>query len=437
MRETMAGAMKRTMGASLLGLLVFSCGDAVETPQVGPIGASKVGLKSTSLAALMTAPEAELEQDLYVNGSRWVHVRKVEQFAEAGEYENNEAERIRRLQSGEVEADHQGAGKTHEERRAELAEAYRGVSLFRGHEYRQSEPAWAIADAILAQERQPVDDRKPVAAPLPDEPPVEDNVGQAVQGNDTRSLIRSNTSYPFRAQSRNIHWQESGGGRVTLSACSGTMIGPSTMLTAAHCLHSGTSWYPGNWQEAMGVDHQDGWPAGHPYGVIDCVWGTLPGAWTSNNTSVTNDYAVFEFSGCGLYPGNTVGWLGLWAANDASLHQQSMNVYGYPGDSEGCLGGTCFWPSIWGTADSTNAGEDGSTAIQYDTDATGGQSGAGVYLFSGNSRYIVGIHKGENWELTNGWYNFGRRVTTSLLSFIESNSDWTRSNQFPGGYASQ
>jgi V8-like Glu-specific endopeptidase len=377
--------------------------------------------------------ETELSKDRVIGGTRYVHVRKVDKWGSEGEYEAREA---RRKVKERADAE-QGIGLSSrvptkpKRTREQLAEDMRGVAYFRGHEYRQAEPAWAAADAILnATDEHTIAPPKSAATNNGERPP-EDYQGQAIQGTDSRQKRRDNTSYPMRAQMV----LEVGG-----FGCTATLIGPTTALTAAHCLHTGSGWRPGDWRTAPGADRDDviNIPIGfeRPYGTYTCHWGTVPGAWINGDTAVENDYAVIDYSGCNLTPGNTVGWLGVWSAGEPQLAGQSMYVYGYPGKQSDCVGG-CNWPTIWGIGDSANTGTYGSDSIKYDTDTTGGQSGAGVYIFYGGSRYLVGIHKGENWSIFNGWFNYGRRANEGLLSFIEATSQWRRSPLFPGGNASQ
>lgn len=213
------------------------------------------------------------------------------------------------------------------------------------------------------------------------------------------------------------------------------------MITAAHCLHSGSSWLSGAWLESPGVDSQD--VNQTPYGTETCVWGTISGAYAAGSTGAENDYAVIEFSGCGRAPGNAVGWLGVWSRDDTALENQTMYIYGYPGDNDSennctlcCVGGSCLWPSIWGSGSATNAKVSGTDRIRYDTDATGGQSGSAVYNIYNSNRYVVGVHKGHSWSLWDGWFNTGRRVNNAFMSFLETHSAWRRSSFFYGQYAS-
>lgn len=220
--------------------------------------------------------------------------------------------------------------------------------------------------------------------------------GKQVIGADGRSLRRDNTSYPWRAMA----WLDTG--------CTGTFIGASTLITAAHCVNDGTSWmlptaYPG-------YDSQDADP--DPYGSFGCYSITIPGGWDTSHP-IAYDYAVLEYSGCGVYPGNTVGWLGVYATNtEANIEGTTINLGGYPGDKAN-------YPQIWYMANSSlNAS---SPAVYHTIDTYNGQSGSAIYQFRTGSpcdgRCVIGIHKGAT-----GSQNWGRWLDTTVWSFIQTYS---------------
>ena len=63
-------------------------------------------------------------------------------------------------------------------------------------------------------------------------------------GNDDRIQIANTKVYPFSA----IGYLESKNAKGEYESCSATLIGPSTVLTAAHCLYNHDA---GGWQEDM------------------------------------------------------------------------------------------------------------------------------------------------------------------------------------------
>lgn len=63
-----------------------------------------------------------------------------------------------------------------------------------------------------------------------------------------------------------------------------------------------------------------------------------------------------------------------------------------------------------------------SFEVDYDTDTSSGQSGAGVnmFLFGGNAQYVVAVHRGSTG--VTGHANYGRRLDSTVLGFIGATS---------------
>lgn len=320
--------------------------------------------------------------------------------------------------------------------RDELAWRFRAKALINGREY-ISEPDYATADRYLAG--------KPGAALQPSVfnaagvTPVEELIPKdAIWGNDDRIQKRNNTTFPFSAML--LLSQESttfaGNGAW---ACTATMIGPTTAVTAAHCVHNGTSFSP--WlQWAPGVDSLDANKT--PYGWQNrCYTPVVPGGWDSNR-DVEDDYAIIEFSnmyasGCGLAPGNATSWLGLFEAGTATIENNTGYMYGYPwGNSCRCSHdqedpdgacSTCNWPSIWGHGNGTPE-VDSSNAIEHELDTVGGMSGSAIYMIvdppgaAASGRYIFGINKGSREDVFGNDDGHGRRVYNGFINWVQNAS---------------
>jgi glutamyl endopeptidase len=229
------------------------------------------------------------------------------------------------------------------------------------------------------------------------EAPMEDLImPNVVIGADDRVLRRDNSSYPMSTQV----WNDWG--------CSGTLIGPSTMVTAAHCVHDGNDWF--RWPVYRpGTDIQDVSP--YAFGEFGCYDVTIPGGWDGG--TVSEDYAVIEFSNCGAYPGNATGWLGFYATDSGgNISGRTSYIYGYPGDK-------APYPQIWGIGNSSLSTSIWYPArVFYSIDTFNGQSGSGVYQIRDGGRYVVAIH--------NGGYdsdeNQGRWLDVSVANFIRAYS---------------
>jgi glutamyl endopeptidase len=327
----------------------------------------------------------------------------------------------------------------------ELARAMRPVTLVNGCEYVR-EPDVKLAEWARRYQNE-VLTYEGSAGKAPSEREVEegngirtsikgaDNNRATIIGTDLREKRRDNTSYPMRTQV--VLSNLNGGGR-----CSGTMIGASTMITAAHCVHNGDNWLATKtW--SPGADSED--TVDFPYNpwasyptnnaanpaVFQCYVVTIPGGYADGADSEW-DFAVIEFSdmfpeiqNCNLFPGNTVGWLG-WGSQGSSTIEDSINyIYGYPGTSTAkkcgvaggtCAGGPCNWPQIWGWGRSDFEVDD--EMLEHHVDTTGGQSGSGVYNKAQGFRKVIGIHQGCN----SSTENRARRIDSTVIGFVKSNS---------------
>lgn len=338
-----------------------------------------------------------------------------------------------------------------------LAESLRGLALYQGHVFLEAKPPLELARKTLEHHRllqrgasveelerlfpgvavtqgtaarttdfEKVEGRAPAGAAGQVGPPA-----QIVHGVDDR-LVFNNLSYPHRAQ---IVFDNTGStSSINGSQGSGTLIGRSTALSAAHVF-----WDEGNdtWEAdhiwAPGFDSQDS--DSSPWGDwFRCYWVTIPLAYTTNEDENAWDFAVLDFNvGCNSVdngvnsdrPGATVGWLGHYTASGSTIEDHTGHVRGYPGAS-----GTCGSPGqtcnvrVWGDISSPSENDASSEEIRYDADTSGGQSGSAFYHYADPScsgcdfgPYLVGIHR-VGGATTNG----ARRYESTVRSFVQANS---------------
>ena len=207
----------------------------------------------------------------------------------------------------------------------ELEEVLRPVVLGEGHEYTVD----YSLDGFVKQLRADDGERHTSSyAPVPRAKtehidPDSVLVASGIIGADNRVVRRDNTLYPCR---RLTYLPLAGGGY----SGSGTMIGPSTALTAAHVVHNGTNWLALP-SVAPGSDRDD--PTPFPFGNFGGYNVTVPNGWINNNGGDARfDYAVIEFSGYG-----TPGWGERLEGPRGSARQRRqrairMYVYGHPSD---------------------------------------------------------------------------------------------------------
>jgi len=302
----------------------------------------------------------------------------------------------------------------------ELERLFRGVPVTQGTAARTADFEQVEGTAAAAAGRGA---RQPRRAQDP-EP------AQIVHGVDDR-VVLNNLVYPHRAQ---IVFDNTGStNSIDGAEGSGTLIGRSTALSAAHVFwDEGNGTWEADHKWAPGFDSQDA--DSSPWGDwFRCYWVTIPLAYTTNVNQNAWDFAVLDFNvGCNSVdngvnsdqPGATVGWLGHYTASESTIEDLTGFVRGYPG------AGTCGNPGqacnvrVWGDISSSSENDASSDAISYLADTSGGQSGSAFYHYADPScsgcdfgPYLVGIHR-----VGGTTTNSARRYNSTVRSFVQANS---------------
>lgn len=223
--------------------------------------------------------------------------------------------------------------------------------------------------------------------------------GEAIErvfGRDDRVRVGNTTAYAWRTLCK-LEITAANGMRF---GCSGSFIGPRTILTNGHCvfMHDHGGWA----RKIRVVPGMNG--AAEPFGAAESSHFISVSGWTRDRSS-NYDYAVIILPPSAKL-GNTVGWMGLASLSFFSLMGLRVNNAGYPGDKP--------YGTQWWNANNVLAVTD--RRVYYRIDTFNGQSGSPVWRFRDGKRHIVAVHN-TGGALFNGSVRLVKPVFDNLVKW--------------------
>lgn len=234
-----------------------------------------------------------------------------------------------------------------------------------------------------------------------------------VKGPDDRVPVEDTTAYPYRSVTRLFSQYDTSTSSGSL--CSGAMVGPYHVLTAAHCVHDSEKGYAERVRVEPGAT--DG---SAPFGTVEATNIRTYSGWTEL-ASPSFDIALLTLD----EPiGNATGWMGMThAGTNSDYYRERLYTAGFPASECDSFIGSC-------TMIRTSA--EGEYATQYrhyhHIDQTGGQSGSSTWIREDGSPYTISVNA---YSQPYADTNFGTRITAARFADFRS---WMRNSTPPARF---
>lgn len=266
------------------------------------------------------------------------------------------------------------------------------------------EPAENVVKALMG-EKTATAERAPLAKDKGGDPETgTDDAARVVVGKDERAQVLNTTRYPFSA----VGYLEMADAKGEVYSCSAALVGPKTIITAAHCLYNHedkqnpwrdkfTFWAALAGEEAVpfkGIEYDTAYVA---QGFLDNYAGTYDSVWAFDLGVVTLLEPI----------GDAAGWLGSWSYPE--MGDFTANIVGYPFDK------TAF--TQWRSTCDVRSEDVSDFDITYSCDVADGMQGAPIYVYDETSkeRYVIGINIGDL-----GDKNWGLRLYQALYEWVQT-----------------
>lgn len=219
---------------------------------------------------------------------------------------------------------------------------------------------------------------------------------ERIHGRDDRVRVYGTSAFPWRTICK-LEITAANGRRF---GCTGSMIGPRTVLTNGHCVYLHDN---GGWARSIRVIPGKNGSA-EPFGSATSSFFHSVRGWTRDRSS-NYDYGVAVLPSSQRL-GYRTGWMGLASLSFFSLLGLRINSSGYPGDKPY---GTQWW-------NANNILAVTSRRIYYRIDTYNGQSGSPDWRYKDGNRHIVAVHN-TGGSVMNGGVRLARPVFDNLVTW--------------------
>jgi V8-like Glu-specific endopeptidase len=224
-------------------------------------------------------------------------------------------------------------------------------------------------------------------------------------GQERRTRINTTHDYPYSVHG--LIKAYFGEKNEWISYGSGTLIGPNTVLTAAHVIYNFGG--KANYVEFIPAINKND----TPYGIINAKKIFYPAEFVESE-GANEDYGILILD---QEIGEKTGFFGISVLKPEMLKKKKYYLYGYPEDL--CPN----YDEMWGANFPIDKVEEDN--IYYRVDTYGGQSGSAIYYEKDGNYFVVGVHTGGD---DKGDYNVGILLTEKRIRCIK---EWEKEKDSP------